>query len=155
MWAESIQDKLEAIAERVLGAEGLELVEAKVHLKGRHRTITFFIDRPDSGVSIGDCARVSRLLEDEFDQEDLIEGRYLLEVSSPGLDRPLAVEKDFVRFRGQRAKVTTRNAVMKQNFFVGLLGEIQEGQLTLELDSGDRVRIPLDEISMARLEVIP
>lgn len=155
MWDQPLQDKLEAIAERVLEAEGLELVEAKVHVKGRNRTITFFIDRPGSGVSIGDCARLSRLLEDEFDREDLMEGRYLLEVSSPGLDRPLMVEKDFVRFRGQRAKVTTRNAVMKQNFFVGLLGEIQEGQLTLELDSGDTVRIPLDEISTANLEVAP
>jgi ribosome maturation factor RimP len=154
----SWRDRIEDLAASVLAEEGFELVEAKMNLRGRRRTLTFFIDRPagnpDASVLLDDCARVSRMLESALDDSGLMEGRYVLEVSSPGLDRLLRGEKDFVRFQGERARVTTRHPIEKQEFFQGILGEVREGILSLELDSGKRVQIPLTEISTARLEVV-
>lgn len=154
MWDDSVRENVEKVAREVVAAEGFELVEAKVNLRGRSRTLTFFIDEPGSSVSLDDCVRVSRSLEDAFDRENLVEGGYVLEVSSPGLDRVLRGEEDFRRFRGRRARLDTRNPIQDRRVFRGILGEVDGGALSLDLDSGETVRIPLDEISAARLEVV-
>ncbi len=151
MW--DARENIEDVAQETVAAEGFELVETKISLKGRRRTIALFIDRPDGSVSLDDCARVSRAVEDAFDCGNLIEGRYVLEVSSPGLDRVLRGEKDFVRFQGERVRVTTRHPVEGQEFLQGILGEVREGRLSMTLDSGKNVWIPLKDISTARLEV--
>ncbi len=150
----SARDRIEEITQETLAAEGYELVDAKINLKSRRRTITLFIDKPDGAVSLGDCTRASRLVEDVLDRENLIEGRYVLQVSSPGLDRVLKGEKDLVRFQGERARVITRRPVEGQEFLQGILGEVCEGRLWMTLDSGKRVIIPLADISTARLEVV-
>ncbi|MCK4546271.1 MAG: ribosome maturation factor RimP [Candidatus Eisenbacteria sp.] len=152
--APSFRERIEEIAETILTGEGYELVETRMNLGGPRPTLTFFISKPGGSISLGDCARASRALEDEFDSVDLVGRRYVLEVSSAGLDRLLRGERDFVRFRGERARVTTRHPIGKQKFFQGILGEVCEEALAVELDSGESVRIPLAEISTARLEVV-
>ena len=151
----SVRESIEEIAEETVTAEGFELVEARISLRSRRQRIALFIDRPDASVSLDDCARVSRAVEDVLDCRNLIEGRYVLEVSSPGLDRVLRGERDFIRFQGERARVTTRRPVEGQEFLQGILGEVREGRLSMKLDSGKDVLIPLKDISAARLEIVP
>jgi len=153
MWEQSTKERIETLARDILAREGFELVEAKVNLRSRRRAVTLFIDSPEAPVSLNDCARISRLVEDALDREDLVDGRYVLEVSSPGLDRVLKGERDFVRFRGKRVRVVTRHPVDDRAFFEGVLGEVRDGTLTVTLDSGEEVHIPLVEVSTARLEV--
>ncbi len=154
MWDTLARERIEEIIRETMLSEGLELVEAKINVKSRGGIVTLFIDRPEGSVSLDDCARVSRGVEDALDRENLIEGRYVLEVSSPGLDRVLRGEEDFVRFQGETARVTTRHLIEGQEFLQGILGEACDGRLSMTLDSGKRVRIPLKEISTARLEVV-
>src|SRR5450432_1454212 len=102
-------EQVRAIADRIAGSRNLELVEAELRGGGKARMLRVFIDKP-GGVTHQDCAEFSRELGTILDVEDVVPGNsYLLEVSSPGLDRKLSRSVDFERFTGSRVKLTTRN----------------------------------------------
>jgi len=117
------------------------------------------IDRPgpaataEDSVSVEDCAKVSRDLSAILDVEDVVPSAYTLEVSSPGLDRPLRHADDYRRFAGRRAKLVMRQAVDGQTFFRGTLGGIDDGQVLIDADDKRRHRVPLGVITRANLEV--
>src|ERR1035438_5081637 len=103
---EQVAAKIEEIAHRVAGSEGIELVEVEVKGGGIHRFVRISIDKPE-GVTHGDCELVSQQVGTILDVEDVIPGgQYTLEVSSPGVERKLAKPGDFVRFQGKKAKIT-------------------------------------------------
>jgi ribosome maturation factor RimP len=104
------------------------------------------------GVTLDDCTRVSQEMGRSLDVEDLISNPYHLEVSSPGLDRPLKNERDFMRFSGRRIRVKTINPIGKQKNFKGKLGTCMEGRIEMETDGGI-VEILLSNIAKANLEV--
>src|SRR5690348_18018364 len=109
------------IAERVAAAHGLELVKAELRGGGKARMLRLYIDKP-GGVSHEDCANVSREVGTILDVEDAVPGgSYVLEVSSPGLDRKLSRAVDFERFVGNRIKLTTRDLVNGSRHFDGTL----------------------------------
>jgi len=116
-------------------------------------------DRPgpaataEDSVSVEDCAKVSRDLSAILDVEDVVPSAYTLEVSSPGLDRPLRHADDYRRFAGRRAKLVMRQAVDGQTFFRGTLGGIDDGQVLIDADDKKRHRVPLGVITRANLEV--
>lgn len=121
------------IAERVAAAYGLELVEAEFRGGGKARMLRLYIDRP-GGVSHEDCANVSREVGTILDVEDAVPGgSYVLEVSSPGLDRKLSKSGDFERFAGSRIRVTTREPIEGSRHFEGRLEGFCEGRVRLEL----------------------
>ncbi len=134
------------VAEATLEGMGFELVDARA--SGGGRQLCIFIDRP-AGVTVEDCAAVSRQLSRVFAVEGIDYDR--LEVSSPGLDRPLRKPGDFARFAGQKAEVRMRapDAAGRRRF-VGVLQGVEDGQAVLEVD-GQRVALPLDEMDRARL----
>ena len=135
---------LQALIEPTVVGMGYELVALERAGRGLVRV---YIDKPE-GVGLDDCVRVSNQLTRLFAVEDVDYDR--LEVSSPGLDRPLVKEADFTRFAGERALVKLRLPLDGQRKFTGVLGELKGGLLALQVE-GREVSIPLAEIESARL----
>jgi ribosome maturation factor RimP len=126
-------DQVREVAERVAASSGLEIVEVELRGGGKARMLRIVIDKP-AGVTHEDCANLSREVGTILDVEDAISGNsYLLEVSSPGLDRKLFRPADYQRFTGSRVKLTTRNPVNGNRHFEGRLENFQSGRLTLDL----------------------
>ena len=129
-------EKIREIAGRVAGTFGVELVEVELKGGGKARTLKITIDKPE-GVTHEDCANVSRDVSTILDVEDAVAGgSYLLEVSSPGLDRKLLTEEDYRRYAGSRVKLMTREPVNGNRHFEGRLKSFLDGKLTLETISG-------------------
>lgn len=136
--------------EPVLEETGFELVDVE-YLSDRGRWILrVFMDK-EGGVTIEDCARASREIGDLIDVKDLIDHEYVLEVSSPGLDRPLKKEKDFVRAVGKKIKLRTVKPVEGRRNYFGYLRGFQDRVLHLEVDPGGLVSLPLHEVEKANL----
>ncbi len=126
-------EKIQEIAERVASSSGLELVEAEMLGGGKHRTLRFFIDKPE-GVTHEDCASFSREVGTILDVEDAVPGgAYMLEVSSPGLDRKLKKPSDYERFQGSLVKLMTFEPIEGNRHFQGRLQKIENGRLTVDL----------------------
>ena len=132
------------LVETTLTGLGYELVDLELSGRGLMRV---FIDKPE-GISIQDCERVSNQLTRLFTVEGVDFGR--LEVSSPGLDRPIKKESDFIRFRGQQAQLKLRVPMNGRKNFVGVLGDLKNGVLQFEVD-GAEVAIELSNLDKARL----
>jgi ribosome maturation factor RimP len=145
-------ERVQAIAERVAASQGLELVEVEMRGGGKARMLRLFIDKP-SGVTHEDCANLSREVSTILDVEDAVPGgAYVLEVSSPGLDRKLLRPVDFERFQGSRVKLTTRMPVNGNRHFEGRLEHFESGRLTLDL-SGARRKHRAAEDAPQKLEL--
>jgi ribosome maturation factor RimP len=159
----NIADQVRPIAERVAESYGLDIFDVQFRRDGRGMVLTVQVDRPgtsataEESVSVEDCARVSRDLSAVLDVEDTIPTAYTLEVSSPGLDRPLRGAADYSRFAGRRAKLVLREAVDGQMFFKGRLDGIDGtgggAVVTIVGDDGRPHRVPLGVVTRANLEV--
>lgn len=130
-------------------ALGFELVDVELVGPPRHPTVRVYIDSP-RGVSVDDCAEVSHQLSAILDVEDPIPGSYTLEVSSPGLDRPLLTPEDFRRFRGEVVRLRTLAPVDGRRNFKGVIVEVAADHVVLEADS-ERFDLAFDVIERARL----
>jgi ribosome maturation factor RimP len=132
---------------------GFELVDVEMKRAGGAQLVRLFVDKP-GGIGLDDLQTVSEEVSAILDAEDPIEGAYTLEVSSPGLDRPLKTGADFRRFKGRLAKVSSYELVDGRRHWTGRIVSCEGGYLTLDL-GGDATsaRIPCDRISHARLEV--
>jgi ribosome maturation factor RimP len=165
MAAGDVVEHVREIANRVAGSYGLDIFDVQYRREGPGMVLRVQIDRPGSGataeesVSVEDCARVSRDLSAILDVEDVVPTAYTLEVSSPGLDRPLRHAADYGRFAGRRAKLVMREAVDGQMFFKGRLGGLEKdadrgGDLVMIVgDDGRSHRVPIGVITRANLEV--
>jgi ribosome maturation factor RimP len=134
----------------------LELVEVEYRQEGRQMVLRLFIDRV-GGVTLDDCASVSRELAEILEVEDFIQGHYNLEVSSPGINRPLKQAADYERFTGRLVKIRTfellaDDAGNKRKTFVGLLLGLEGGVVRLKLTEGQTAGIPLEKVAKANLE---
>ena len=152
-------DDIRAIAERVARSHGLEVWDIVSRRESQGPVVRVFIDRPgpaatpEESVSIEDCEQVSREIGTILDVEDPLPSTYTLEVSSPGLDRPLRGEDDYRRFAGRLAKVVVREAVDNQKAFEGRLRGVEDGAVLLEGAKGRVHRLPMGLITRGRLEV--
>ncbi len=133
-----------------VAALGCELVGTEYRSNGAHSLLRVYIDKPD-GVTMEDCTAVSHQVSGLLDVEDPVPGQYTLEVSSPGLDRPLFQAQDFERFAGQVVKLRTRFPVAGKRNFRGLLQGLQEQQVVIQEQDGKQVSLPLEQIEQARL----
>lgn len=142
--------KLTALAQAVVEPLGYELVGVE-HIAGAgHAVVRVFIDR-EEGITVDDCALVSHQLSGQLDIDDPIPGQYELEVSSPGLDRPLFTAEHMRRFAGQRARVRLAEKQDGRRNFEGVLAGVADEALKLELDDGETLSLPLLSIERARL----
>lgn len=146
-----IAARFRTLAEPILSDLGLELVDAEFRREAHGWVLRLYMDK-SGGVTLDDCQRVSEELGDHLDVEDFVGYPYHLEVSSPGLDRPLTRDQDFVRFTGQAAQVSTRQDLEGRRNFRGRLAGLQDGAVLLDLPDGQRVCIPRELIRRARLE---
>ncbi len=147
---EGVLGQIRGLAETLAQESGLELVDLEFRREGRGWVLRLFIDKP-GGVSLDDCAAVSRELGDQIDVEDLIPSRYTLEVSSPGLDRPLKKEEDFLKQIGKTIQLSTSAPLDGQRFFMGKMMDYQKSGLLLLADKKKIWEIPVSLIAKARL----
>jgi ribosome maturation factor RimP len=147
-----VVERVRSLAQPILTDRGLELVDVEFRRESQGWILRLYVDRA-GGVTVDDCQQVSEELGDHLDVEDLIDHPYSLEVSSPGLDRPLTRESDFAVFAGKAARITTHEAIEGQRNFRGRLAGLVEGAVLLDLPDGRRVSIPRRLIAKARLEV--
>jgi ribosome maturation factor RimP len=165
-------DKVRQIAERVAQSSGLEVVDVEVSGGGKHRTLRVFIDRPGAapaanrpdGVTHEDCSQFSREFGTIVEVEDAFPGgSYVLEVSSPGLDRKLTKAADFERFRGHRLKLMTREPVNNNRHFEGKLESFEGGKLLLDLSvarkkrpkEGEAARVEIELKNVEKANLVP
>ena len=137
---------LQQMLETTLAGLGYELVD--LERSGKGKLLRIFIDKP-GGVTLDDCAAVSNHVSRVLAVEGIDYDR--LEVSSPGLDRPLKKEQDFVRYAGQKARIKLRVPLAGQRNFVGVLRETRAGKVEIEVDDGKRVSVDLSNLEKARL----
>jgi ribosome maturation factor RimP len=166
------RDRLEKLIEPVLRDGGYELVDLEHQREAHGWVLRLFIDRAaaeatsapqglgeavpagwahQGGVGVDDCARVSRDVSALLDVEDPFDHPYTLEVSSPGLNRPLRRERDFARFQGERAKIRLRDPIDGRKNFAGVLRGAEGGRVGIDVD-GRTFSLPLDAIQKAHLE---
>ena len=144
--------KVQDFAESLLPSMGLELVEVQFRQEGQGWVLRLFIDGPD-GISVGQCTKVSREMSTFLDVEDLIPQAYILEVSSPGLERSLRSSADFKRFAGKKARIKLRDVVTGEKVFVGLIGDSNDEGVELLLEDGTSRHFLMEQIRKARLSL--
>jgi ribosome maturation factor RimP len=148
-----VRDRVFEIAASLVQEKGIELVDVEYKRSGSRCLLRVFIDKV-GGVTIDDCQEVSRELSDLLDKEDLILHRFDLEVSSPGLTRPLRRREDFARYKGRLARVYTSEKIEGQTHFLGRINEVKEDSIDLLIDKA-KFNIPLGKITKASLEYEP
>jgi ribosome maturation factor RimP len=166
-FGESVErlERIRSLAERVAGSYGLEIFDVQFRREAVGWVLRVTIDRPGradtegrpgapaDAVGVDDCRHVSSDLGTLLDVEEAIDREYTLEVTSPGLDRPLRGAADYERFRGRLAQIVTAEPVEGQTHFRGRLQGIERDEVVLAYEKGRVVRVPLSAIARARLEV--
>lgn len=147
-----VTERIVKLAGPVADEQGVWIVDVEMAGSARKPTVRVFIDK-EGGVTLDDCESFSRAMSALLDVEDVIPFSYVLEVSSPGLDRPLKDIRDFERSVGRLARVVTRESIANQTFFVGRIMAVKENTVMLMVNNKEEVDIPFDRISKARLEI--
>ena len=144
------EQKTEEILLPIMGKHGFELWDVEYVKEGSNWYLRAYIDKP-GGIFVNDCEIVSRELSDILDEKDFISDAYILEVSSPGLGRPLKKEKDFVRSIGQEVEIRTYRMVDKQKEFIGILKEFDKETVTIEQEDETTRTFDRSDIALIRL----
>lgn len=151
--ATALDRRLANIVDPIVRGMGFELVRLRL-MAGKTRILQIMADRPDGGIEVDDCAEISTMVSAALDVEDPIEDAYVLEVSSPGIDRPLTRLKDFDAWNGYEAKLETRDLIDGRRRFKGVLAGTEGDEVLIEIDQqGGPVTIGLkfDWLSDAKL----
>ena len=149
--AETVIERVEAVALPVLEESGLELVDVQYRREQNGWILRLIIDKQD-GLSLNDCAAVSREISQLLDIENFIDQAYNLEVTSPGLDRPLKSIAEFERFVGRKAKIKTIDPIAGEHVFIGKIKRTEGESIVLEVGTKE-VTILFSQVAKARLEV--
>lgn len=160
MAKKKVKDLVAEMLKDFLAENELELFNVEYVKEGREKFLRVYIDKPeipggeDTYVDIEECEKVSRYLSDRLDEEDPIEENYMLEVSSPGLDRPLIKEDDYRRYAGRLVDVSLYKAVDSRKQFTAVLGGLSDGIVCFIDNDKQEFEIPLEQISKINLSVI-
>mgnify|MGYP000897466009 FL=1 len=146
---EMYEQKTEEILLPIVEEYGFELVDVEYVKEGSNWYLRAYIYKP--GIGVNDCEAVSRRLSDILDEKDYIEDSYILEVSSPGLGRPLKKEKDFRRSLGEEVEIRTYRMIDRQKEFTGILKDYDETTVTIEMEDETEKTFEKSEIALIRL----
>jgi len=149
---ETLEERLIKLLQPVIDNSGYELVDLALVKGPGGITLRIFIDKPE-GVTLADCERISRLAGDILDAHDPISSHYILEVSSPGINRPLKKSADFQRFAGQKALIETKIPISGRKRYKGLLAGVENENVVISVDGVDHC-IPIEQIRKARLDIL-
>lgn len=152
MSSNSIEEQIQTVAARIAEENDLELVHTEVAGSKRNSTVRIFIDKK-GGVTIEDCSDFSRKIEAVLDADDLIPTAYMLEVSSPGLERELYSLKDFVKYSGSLAKVKTNQPINGQKNFKGRIVSVKGEEIIFDDKTSGEVNFPYNAVAKANLEI--
>ena len=147
---ETYEQKTEEILLPIVAKNGFELVDVEYVKEGGSWYLRAYIDKP-GGINVDDCEIVSRELSDILDEKDFIDEAYILEVSSPGLGRPLKKEKDFKRSLGQEVEVRTYRMMDRKKEFTGILKDHDKDTVTIEMEDGSLKTFEKGDIALIRL----
>ena len=151
--SKEIVDRVCAIVDPILSNEGMELVEIEYRRESKGWVLRLYIDKA-GGVTLNDCTHISQEVGRSLDVEDFISTPYTLEISSPGLPRPLKKEKDFIKYCNQIIKVKTIDPIENRRQFKGKLLGISENRIEIETEGGI-IQIPVSNVAKANLEIDP
>ena len=143
-------DRLQAQIESTVAGLGYELLGIERGRANGELLLRLYIDQ-DAGITVEDCERVSRQVSDLIDADELVRGEYTLEVSSPGIERPLFTLDQHARFIGERVQVRLRTLVEGRRRVIGVLRAVSEDALVIELEEGDVVDVPFRDVERSRL----
>ncbi|SES68430.1 ribosome maturation factor RimP [Natronincola peptidivorans] len=148
--------KIEKVTEElitpILQNEGFELVDIEFKKEGPHRYLRVYIDKP-GGITLDDCQKTSEQLSDKLDEVDPIEENYFLEISSPGLDRPLKKASDFDKFKGEIVEVKLYEPINNSKVFEGELLGLYENVIKLNIANVGLVEIPKEKVAITKLAI--
>lgn len=147
---EDIEKRTEELLFPILEVHSFELVDVEFVKEGGNRYLRAYIDKP-GGIAVDDCETVSRALSDLLDREDYIADSYILEVSSPGLGRPLKKEKDFVRSMGEEIEIRLYRPRNHAKEFRGVLSGYEDGTVTIKTEDGECLSFEKEEMALIRL----
>ncbi len=147
---ETYEQKAEAMLLPIIEANRFELVDVEYVKEGSSWYLRAYIDK-EGGITVDDCETVSRAFSELLDQDDFIEDAYILEVSSPGLGRPLKKEKDYVRSRGKELEIRTYKSINRQKEFYGILKDWDDKTVTIESEDGETMTFQKSDIALIRL----
>ena len=145
----SIDRRLAEIITPVIEGMGFELVRVRL-MSGKSRTLQIMVERPDGGIEVDECGEISTAVSATLDVEDPLEDAYTLEVSSPGIDRPLTRLKDFDAWQGYEAKLETTELIDGRRRFKGILAGVEDDEVLLEIEEGT-VGLKFEWLSDAKL----
>lgn len=147
---EEYEQKTEKLLMPIMEANGFELVDVEYVKEAGNWYLRVYIDKP-GGITVDDCEVVNRELGDLLDRDDFIDDSYILEVSSPGLGRPLKKERDFIRSKGEEVEIRTYRMVDRQKEFRGVLKAWDKDTVTIETEDGQEQIFDRDNIALIRL----
>ncbi len=147
---EEYEKKTEELVMPLIEKNNFELVDIEYVKEGDRFYLRVYIDK-EGGITIDDCEIISRALEEKLDAQSFIEDSYILEISSPGLGRPLKKEKDFERSIGKEVEIKLYKAINRQKDFEGVLKSYTEEQLTIEIDDKEEMVFERKDIALIRL----
>ncbi len=150
---EHVETLVEEILMPILESNTFELVDVEYVKEASNWYLRIFIDK-EGGITIDDCELVSRAFDSAFEDKDPIKEPYILEVSSPGLDRPLKKDKDFARSLGEKVEVKLYKAINKQKEFIGVLKSYDDDHIILEMENGEDMSFIRTEIAIIRLAIL-
>ena len=148
---EEYEQRAEALLTPIVDANGFEMVDVEYVKEAGEWYLRGYIDKP-GGITVNDCETVSRAFSDKLDEEDFIEESYIMEISSPGLDRPLKKDKDYERSIGKLVEIRTYRPIEKQKEFCGVLTAYDSSSVTIEEDGTPRT-FEKKEIALIRLAI--
>lgn len=150
------KNRVESIVEElvlpIVEKENFELVDVEFKKEGPHKYLRVYIDKPE-GISLDDCQKVSEQLSEKLDETDPIEENYFLEVSSPGLDRPLKRPEDYVKFAGREVEIKLYEPMDNKKLIEGELIELKDSVVKVRLENESILEIPLEKIALTRLAI--
>ena len=148
---EEYEQKAEALLSPIVESNGFELVDVEYVKEAGNWYLRGYIDKP-GGITVNDCETVSRAFSDRLDEDDFIEDSYIMEISSPGLDRPLKKEKDFARSIGKLVEIRTYRPIEKQKEFCGELAAYDNNSVTIDEEGTPRT-FDKKDIALVRLAI--
>jgi len=145
-------DKIKEIIQPILDEEGVELVEIVFRQEAGRKVLRILADK-EGGIKLSDCVRLNERISQALDELNIITEHYLLEVDSPGIDRPFKIKRDYERAKGRLVRVTLNEQILGKKEYVGRLEEILENSIKIDTEKKGVLEIPFEKIIRARQEI--
>ncbi|MCC5909840.1 MAG: ribosome maturation factor RimP [Clostridiaceae bacterium] len=147
-----VEQMTEELVNPIVQQQNFELVDIEFKKEGPHKYLKIYIDKP-GGITLDDCQKVSEQLSEKLDETDPIQENYFLEVSSPGLDRPLKRDSDFVKFKGENVEVKLYEAIEGKKVLEGELVGLEDNNIKLNIENVGLVEIPKEKVAITKLAI--